>query len=97
MLSGASARTVGIAPTKIAIVRKYGVPSSQIAARVQTDPALAAEVAADPAIGMARGGALAIKAAGSTIGYIAVAGAPTGQQDEVCAQSGIDLITPRLG
>ena len=74
-----------IAPTKIAIVRKYGLPSSQIANRVGTEPALAAEVAADPAIGTARGGAIALTSGGAVVGYIAVSGAPSGDQDEVCA------------
>lgn len=93
--NGANPRTHQIAPTKIAIVRKYGVPSSFIAAKVREDPALAAEIVADPAIGVARGGALPLMVRGQRVGYIAVSGAPSGEQDEMCAQPASQIVDAR--
>ena len=93
---GANPRTHQIAPTKIAIVRKYGVPSSQIATRVDSDATLAADIAADPEIGTARGGALPIEVDGAIIAIIAVSGAPSGAQDELCAEPAVRLVLTRM-
>jgi hypothetical protein len=41
---GANPRKRQIAPTKTAMVRKYGVPSSHIATRVESDAGLAADI-----------------------------------------------------
>ena len=41
---------------------------------------------------VAAGGGLPIESAGSTVGAIAVSGAPGGDADETCAQAGIDAI-----
>lgn len=90
--NGANPRTHQIAPTKIAIARKYGVPSSAIAEKVKEDAALAAEIADDPTIGTARGGALPLIMHGHTVGYIAVSGAPSGEQDEMCALRASQLV-----
>jgi hypothetical protein len=50
---GAAERTQMIGLTKTAATIKYKVPSGEIADRVKTDAALAAEVKADPKIGTA--------------------------------------------
>jgi uncharacterized protein GlcG (DUF336 family) len=92
---GANPRTQQIAPTKIATVRKYAVPSSEVVARVRSDDAFAAEIAADPAIGVARGGALPLVSGGRLVGYIAVSGAPSGEQDEICAAPAAQLVAAR--
>lgn len=42
------------------------------------------------------GGGLPIEASGSLLGAVGVAGAPGGEIDEQCAQSGIDAITEAL-
>jgi uncharacterized protein GlcG (DUF336 family) len=48
-----------------------------------------------PGIFVLRGG-LPIQVAGSTIGAVGVSGAPGGDKDESCAQSGIDAVQDRL-
>jgi uncharacterized protein GlcG (DUF336 family) len=93
---GAAARTLDIAPTKIAVVLKYKVASGVIADRVKTDAALAAEVKADPKIGTVRQGALPLMVGPDMIGAFAVSGAPGGDKDEVCVKAGLDRIAARL-
>lgn len=93
---GAAERTQGIAPTKVAAALRYKTSSGDVAARVATDAALAAEVKADPKIGTARAGAMLLKVGNDIIGAFAVSGAPGGDKDEVCVQAGIDKIKDRL-
>ncbi len=93
---GVGARTIDIAGTKAAVVLKYKVASADIADRVKTDTALAAEVKADPKIGTARAGSLPITVGGELIGAIAVSGAPGGDKDAACAKAGLDRVSARL-
>jgi uncharacterized protein GlcG (DUF336 family) len=93
---GVAVRTQDIAASKIATVMKYKMPSGDIADKVKTDPALAAEVKADPKIGTARRGALPILVGGEMIGAFAVSGAPGGEKDEACVKAGLDKVASRL-
>ena len=93
---GVGARTVDIATTKAAVVLKYKVASSVIVDTAKTDAALAADLKADPKIGTARAGSVPITAGGDFIGAIAVSGAPGGDKDQLCAQTGLDKVAARL-
>jgi uncharacterized protein GlcG (DUF336 family) len=93
---GASYKTPELAGAKAATTMKYKVASGEIQKRAIADAAFAAEVAADPKIGAAHQGALPIMVGGKLIGAIAVSGATGGENDEACAQAGLDKIASRL-
>jgi len=93
---GASYKTPDLAGSKAATVVKYKVASGEVQKRAIADPAFVAELQADPKIGAAHQGGLPIMAAGKLIGAIAVSGATGGQNDEACAQAGLDKIASRL-
>jgi uncharacterized protein GlcG (DUF336 family) len=93
---GASYKTADLAGAKAATVMKYKVASGEIQKRANTDQALVAELTADPKIGSAHQGGLPIMVAGQLIGAIAVSGATGGENDEACAQAGLDKIASRL-
>ena len=82
--------------SKVAIALHYKTSSGEIADRVKTDEALAAEIKAEPRFGTARRGALLIKVGSEIIGAMAVSGAPGGEKDEVCVQAALDKIKDRL-
>lgn len=42
------------------------------------------------------GGGITVEAAGSIVGGIGVSGAPSGEEDEMCAKAGIDAIRSKL-
>jgi uncharacterized protein GlcG (DUF336 family) len=94
---GASPITGAIAATKTATVLKYKVASGVVMKRMDSDPALVAEIKADPKIGEVRQGGLPLVADGVIVGAIAVSGdvGPV-DKDEICAQAGIDRIAARL-
>jgi len=94
---GASPITSAIAATKTATVLKYKVASGVVMKRMDSDPALVAEIKADPKIGEVRQGGLPLTADGVIVGAIAVSGdvGPV-DKDEICAQAGIDRIAARL-
>ena len=99
MLSGdgASERTQGIAPTKVAAAIRYNMSSGEVLNKSKTDAAMAAEIKADPKIGgTVRQGALLLKVGNDTIGAIAASGAPGGDKDEVCTQAAVDKVKDRL-
>lgn len=93
---GASYKTPELAGAKAATTMKYKVASGKIQKRAIADAAFAAEIAADPKIGSAHQGALPIMVGGKLIGAIAVSGAAGGENDEACAQAGLDKIAARL-
>ncbi len=95
---GAGVRSQLIARTKVHIVVKYRVPSSEIAAKAETDPKLQAEAAADPDIGVFRGGGLPVMQHGKMIGAVAVSGASLGgplDLDEKCAEVAVERLEAR--
>jgi len=93
---GAAAITQRVAMSKVQAVLKYGTTSGEVAAKVATDPALAAEVKANPLIDTARRGAVPIKVGAELIGAFAVSGAPGGDKDETCALAGLAKIQDRI-
>ena len=99
MLSGdgASERTQGIAPTKVAAALRYNMSSGEVLEKSKADAAMAAEIKADPKIGgTVRQGALLLKVGNQTIGAIAASGAPGGDKDEVCTRAAVEKIKDRL-
>lgn len=92
---GAGVRSQLIARSKVATVVRFRMPSSEVANRAKTNPALAAEAAADPNIGELRGGGLPILRDGRIIGALAVSGAsltgPT-SLDEECALAAMAVL-----
>ena len=92
---GAGVRSALIARTKVAIVARYRLPSSEVEQRAKGEPMLAAEAAADPGIGLLRGGGLPIWRGGELIGALAVSGASlTGPMtlDEDCAKVALEML-----
>ena len=86
-----------IAATKTATVLKFKVSSGEVMKRLESDPALAAQIKNDPEIGEVRQGGLPIVVGNELIGAIAVAGAfGPADTDEICARAGLDRIASRL-
>lgn len=88
---GAGMHTLDSARRKAYTALTFRVPSAEFAKRVATTPALAE---LEGVIALA--GGLPIKSGDEVIGSIAVAGAPSGGQDEACAQAGINSLKDRL-
>jgi uncharacterized protein GlcG (DUF336 family) len=93
---GASYKTPDFAAYKAATVLKFKVASRVVSDRADHDPALVAELKADPKINAAHIGGLPIMSGSEMVGAIAVSGAPGGENDEACAQAGLDRIAARL-
>jgi uncharacterized protein GlcG (DUF336 family) len=89
---GARAVTQRIAMTKVQAAMKYHMTSGEVADKVKTDTAMAAEIKANPLIETARQGAVPIMKGSEAIGYFAVSGAPGGDKDEVCVRAGLAKI-----
>lgn len=86
-----------IAATKVATVLKFKVSSGEVMKRLNSDPALAAQLKSDPDIGEVRQGGLPITVGNELVGAIAVAGAfGPADTDEICARAGLDKIAARL-
>jgi phosphatidylethanolamine-binding protein (PEBP) family uncharacterized protein/uncharacterized protein GlcG (DUF336 family) len=95
---GAGVRSQLITRTKVAIVTRYKTPSSDVAAKAETDPNLKAAAAADPNIGVLRGGGFPVMQAGEMIGAVAVSGASLGGAptlDEECARVAVQRLEAR--
>lgn len=73
----------------------FKVPTSQLVAKAQTDPAFAAKIHADPNL-MAFKGGLPLFKDGQVIGAIGVSGAEPGGHDEECALIGYNAIKSQL-
>ena len=82
---------------KTAAVLRYKTTSGEVMKRLDSDPALLAEIKADPKIKEVRQGGIPIYRGGQIIGAIAVSGdtGPT-DKDEVCARAGVAKIADRL-
>jgi len=74
--------------------RTFGIPSSEFAARVQAEPARAAQATLSGVIALA--GALPIKVGDDIIGAVGVSGSPGGDKDEACARAGIEKVAEQL-
>jgi uncharacterized protein GlcG (DUF336 family) len=86
-----------IAARKTAVVLKFEQPSGVVMKRLESDPALVAQIKNDPDIGEVRQGGLPIAAHGELLGAIAVAGAfGPADTDEKCAKVGLERIASRL-
>ncbi len=91
-LAGFSTPEGAILKAKTAI--NFRSPTSTFSEAVRNDPK-ASGIKKLPGV-ILLGGGLPIEASGSLIAAIGVAGAPNGELDESCAQSGIDAITEEL-
>ena len=86
----AGAHTVDMALDKAWTAASFRIPTAELGKETQADRPMSG-IRALPRI-VAAGGGLPIEAAGSTVGAIAVSGAPGGDADEACARAGIDAI-----
>jgi uncharacterized protein GlcG (DUF336 family) len=97
LMAPGSAGSVFVAMRKATATLAFGIPSSQIAARLVKEPALLSRFT--PVMFLS-GGALPIRDHDRMIGAIASSGAhgagPIGAQDEVCARAGLEKINERL-
>ena len=94
---GAGVRSQLIAQTKVNIVARFQMASSDVAEKSKTDPALVRQARADPGIGVLRGGGLPILRGGALVGIVAVSGGGLNGDltlDETCAKVAVaDLET----
>jgi len=86
----AGAHTVGMAIDKAWTAASFRIPTSELGRETQAGKPMSG-IRDLPRV-VAAGGGLPIESAGSTVGAIAVSGAPGGDADETCAQAGIDAI-----
>jgi uncharacterized protein GlcG (DUF336 family) len=97
LMAEGSEGSVFVAMRKAAATLAYGVPSSEIGAKLAREPALLSKFT--PVMFLS-GGALPIREGNRLIGAIASSGAhgagPIGAQDEICARAGLKKINERL-
>ncbi|HRO59776.1 MAG TPA: heme-binding protein [Burkholderiaceae bacterium] len=84
------AHTVGMAIDKAWTAASFRIPTSELGRETQAGKEMSG-IRDLPRV-IAAGGGVPIESAGSTVGAIAVSGAPGGDADEACAQAGIDAI-----
>ncbi len=89
---GARPGRIFTASRKNASVIAFGLPTSEIQAKLRADPALLAKVLPNMAV---MPGGIPIMAGGKIIGALAVSGA-TSLQDEACAQTALAGVQSRL-
>jgi len=90
----AGAHTVPTATGKAWTAVSFRVSTGELAAQTQGGMPQAG-VRALPGV-VAIAGGLVVEAGGSTVGGIAVSGAPNGEADEACAKAGIEAVRDRL-
>jgi uncharacterized protein GlcG (DUF336 family) len=90
----AGAHTVDGAINKAWTAASFRVPTATLAAETQAGKPMSG-VRALPKV-FAGGGGLLVEAAGSTLGAIAVSGAPSGEADEQCAAAGLKAIAEQI-
>jgi uncharacterized protein GlcG (DUF336 family) len=90
----AGAHTVEVASDKAWTAASFRTSTSALAA--ETQPGRAMSGLRNLPRFMAAGGGLTIEAGGSTLGAIAVSGAPGGEADEACAAAGIKAIADAI-
>jgi uncharacterized protein GlcG (DUF336 family) len=97
MMAEGSMGSVFVAQRKAVAAVTFRIPTSELGAKVQKDPAMLARLTP---IMFITGGGLPIWRGKELIGAIGSSGAhgegPIGQLDEVCARAGLDAITPNL-
>jgi uncharacterized protein GlcG (DUF336 family) len=91
---GANQHTVELATRKAYTSRVFRQTSREFAQRLLDNPQSAG--LRDTTGVMASIGGLPIKVGGEVIGGIGVSGAPGGQNDEACAQAGLDKVADQL-
>jgi uncharacterized protein GlcG (DUF336 family) len=92
---GANPHTIENSLRKAYTSLTFRVPSGEYGKRVTANPTLAGALHLDKITTLE--GALPIRAGNQLVGAIGVSGAPGGDKDAVCAQSGIDRIAKGLG
>ena len=92
---GASTRGVTSSTNKALTALAFAAPTSELAEKIKTDPALAEKVAANANYNTRAGGVL-LKAGTDVIGAIGVGGAKGSEKDEACALAGLQKIKTRL-
>ena len=93
--NGAHTNTQRLGPIKARIAAKLRMPSSEAASRYKTDDQLMFQLVLDAQLGIPLPGGLPIMIKGVSQGGIAVSGS-AGNQDERCAQPGLDRIQQLL-
>jgi len=74
----------------------FKMPSGQVGAAAQADPALAAKLAADSNNYVTWAGGVLIMAGKELLGAVGVSGAEPSAKDEACALEGLKKVQPRL-
>jgi uncharacterized protein GlcG (DUF336 family) len=74
----------------------FKMPSGNVAAAAQADPAIAAKLASDPNNYVTWAGGVLIMAGNDVIGAVGVSGAQPSSKDEACALEGLRKLQSRL-
>ena len=90
----AGAHTFDVALNKAWTAASFRIPTADLAAETQAGKPMSG-LRALPKV-MAAGGGRIIEAGGSTVGAIAVSGAPGGEADDECAAAGVKAIADAL-
>ena len=90
----AGAHTPGSATRKAATAASFKSDTLSLAENTKPDSAHSGARLIDGVLML--GGGIPVTAAGSTVGGIGVAGAPSSTEDHACAQAGIDAVVERL-
>ena len=73
--------------------RTFRIPSGELVTRLKNDPSLGLIHLSNV---IANQGALPIKVGDDTIGAVGASGAPGGEKDEACVQTGLDKVKDQL-
>jgi uncharacterized protein GlcG (DUF336 family)/rhodanese-related sulfurtransferase len=92
---GVSPRGVQSSTNKAVTSLTFRDATSRVAERLKTDQSLASTIAANPSFNVRAGGVL-LKVNDEVIGAIGVGGAKGSENDEICANAGVEAIHPRL-
>jgi uncharacterized protein GlcG (DUF336 family) len=90
----AGAHTIDVATNKAWTAASFRTPTTALAA--ETQPGRPMSGLRNLPRFIAAGGGLVIEAGGTTLGAIAVSGAPGGDADDACAQAGIKAIADAI-
>lgn len=98
---GSSKNSAELSPRKAFTANALKIPTSEVAARMEKDPAYKSRIEADTSL-YPRPGALPLMVGNDVVGAIGFAGATTlngvqgGLRDEACAKAGLEKIKARL-
>ena len=90
---GAPPHTMENSQRKAYTARTFRIPSGEFVKRVKDNPTMGAVHLSGI---IAAQGALPIKAGDEVIGAVGVSGAPGGEKDEACSQTGIDKVADQV-